>query len=284
MDGLFDSSWLKWAWGVAEAEAVKAELKAFGKDEAMQGLNSLACDYQPHRHGFALRVAALAETPAQIALRLSTVAHHWRSALDNAAWGMVIRGKRPPSTLDPRQRRAVQFPITETRDDFNNCLIDRPRRPSRLPGITVADSARVRRAQPYRHGKTNIPYHALAILATFNNTDKHRTLQPVRYVPETFAYEIADYRDCSITRTPKRGRRRVLEIGTEVAFFPVRRLGPDPYLHVKYQFATMPALHETLTLESWLAETARFLGLLLATFGPVPDEAVPMLEFVGALA
>jgi hypothetical protein len=277
----FWSAWLKWSWAVAEAELLKADIAAFTEDENAERQNTLRCDYHPNRHGFALTVASLAPTPITISLRLSNVAHHFRSSLDNLAWAVVTQGRRPPHVLNSKQRRAIAYPICNDRDFFNSRLRDSSKSPSSLPGIRVADRAVIRKTQPYKRGKTNIPYHSLAVLSAFNNTDKHRALQPVLFLPKTLWYKIADHRDCSITRTPRQARRRVVEVGAELAFFPARRLGPDPYLHVKYQLTTLPAIHERLSLDSWLTETSRYIGAILVRLGGMREAARPMLEHVG---
>ena len=284
MDDLFESAWLKWSRAVIEAEALKEEIDAWSRDEDTQRLNTVTPHYHPHRHGFVLTVDALAVPPPSIALTLSTVAHHFRSSLDNIAWALVCRGDRPPAMLDERRQRVVSFPVCDERVDFENSLIDRGNRYARLPGIKARDRAVVRKAQPYRHGKTKRPYHSLLILTTFNNVDKHRTLQPVIFLPERLAYEVTDHGDCLIRHMPSQARRKVLQVGAELTRFPVKRIGPDPYMKVEYQLATVPALHETLSLEEWLTQTSKLIGAFLAVLGGMRDESREMVEFVMALA
>jgi hypothetical protein len=284
MDDLFESAWQKWSWAVIEAERLKEQITAWTEDEDTQRLNTITCHYHANRHGFILTVDALAAPPPSIALMLSTVAHHFRSSLDNLAWALVSRGKTPPDTLDPHRQRAIAFPVCETRDDFQACLIDRRKRYARLPGITSRDRTVVRNAQPYKHGNTKRPYHSLVILTAFNNVDKHRTLQPVIFLPERVAYEVTDHRDCLIREMPRQARRKVLKVGAELTRFPAKRIGPDPYMDVEYQLATLPALHETLSLEEWLTQTSKLIGALLIVLGGARDESKEIVEFVAALA
>ena len=266
MAGLFDSAWMKWGWAMREATSLSADLEAFIQDVDNERLIATRCDYHPNRHGFALKLIAVPPLPPHIHLRLSTVAHSYRSALDNLAWALVSRGRTPPETLNDREQRAIFFPICEERDGergFNTLLKGTSRRPSMLPGVRRADIALVRMAQPYVRGKTNIPYHALAILAAFNNVDKHRTLQQVVFLPETFNYEIRQTWDCEITRHSPRARRRILEVGAELAYFPARRTGVDPKLKVEYEISAFPALNERLSLEDWLRNVEQAVGALL---------------------
>ena len=123
------------------------------------------------------------------------------------------------------------------------------------------------------------------ILTAFNNVDKHRTLQPVIFLPERVAYEIKETRDCLIRTTPRQARRKVLKVGAELTRFPAKRTGPDPYMDVEYQIAVLPALHETLSLEEWLTQTSKLIGALLVVFsGGISYESKEVFEFVKALA
>jgi len=71
---------------------------------------------------------------------------------------------------------------------------------------------------------------------------------------------------------PQRSNRRVLEVGAEVARFPARKMGPNPYLKVEYELATFPVLNERLSLEEWLTKTRSFIASLLLEFAEPPNE------------
>lgn len=277
MEGLFDSAWLKWGWATKESELLKQELRAFADDPRFQDLNAAACHYHPKRHGFVLTVERMAPIPPWIVLRIGTVAHNYRSALDNLAWAFVRRGRTPPETLTKHQRKAISFPVTYGRDEFKSALFASRKRHARLPGVRRADIALVRAAQPYRYGKRNIPFHAISILSDFNNTDKHRFIQPILWLPDRVNYEIADNRDCVITSTPTQAPRRVLEVGAEIAYFRARKTGQNPYLDVKYEMVALPAVHKRLSVEEWLAATQMLIAGLLATVSKPPQREFAVL-------
>jgi hypothetical protein len=117
----------------------------------------------------------------------------------------------------------------------------------------------------------------LNILAALNNADKHRSIQPVHFLPSLMGYEIKEARDCVVTRTPTRARRYILEVGAELARFPVRRTGPNPYLDVKYELATFPAINERISFENWLDQIMRVIGGLLLRFAPSPKDELAKL-------
>jgi hypothetical protein len=79
-------------------------------------------DYQPKRHGFAVIVTDIDPMPPIWGLMLGDIANNLRSALDQLAWAIVTRGRKPPATLSKRQRRQVYFPICKDRDEFNAAL------------------------------------------------------------------------------------------------------------------------------------------------------------------
>jgi hypothetical protein len=280
MADLFESAWLKWGWAVVETERLKEQIHTWTTDADVQRLMTTRSKYHPKRHGCVLVVNSMPPLLPHIGLHLSTVAHNYRSALDNLAWALATRGRTPPETLSEREQRAICFPICDERDGprgFNTLLQATKRRASVLPGVRRADIALVRKAQPYVRGHTNVPYHALWILASLNNVDKHRTLQPVFFLPETLNYEVRYTRDCELTRIARRARRRILQVGAEIAYFPVRRTGPNPEVHVEYEIAAFPALNERLSLENWLDNVRLVVGGILIELAEPPQAQLTAL-------
>jgi hypothetical protein len=104
-----------------------------------------------------------------------------------------------------------------------------------------------------------------------NNLDKHRTLQPVYFLPERFAWEAIAIRDSEISGTGARGRRQILEIGAELGRLPARKTGPDPYLQMEYEITTLPAVNERVALGEWLAQVKGLIGGMLAVFAQPPQ-------------
>jgi hypothetical protein len=261
---LFTSAWLKWGWAVVEAEALKADLKAFALNTEREGLVTASHQYDAQHHCFRIRVATIREIPERVSLRLGNVVHNYRSCLDNVAWALVARGRRAGSLTESQESR-VAFPLAKERKDFNSAINNR------LPGARHADIALVRRYQPYRRGKT-LYRHALAVLATLSNLDKHREIQPVWVIPTGGTYEVTDVTDCVVTRTPKLAQTRPLQVGTEITRIYVRKTGPDPDIQVYFELSGIPALNERLGLQEWLDQTRGYIVTLLQELGDPPLE------------
>ena len=135
---LFESAWLKWAWAVAQAETMKSYVEFWASDAHIKTAIELWKSYDAKRHRIDVFVGRVEPLPIQWGLLLGDIAHNFRSCLDHIAWALVERGGKPPTTLKPRQRNAIYFPICGDRADFNGSL------PSKLPGVGRADIAIVR--------------------------------------------------------------------------------------------------------------------------------------------
>jgi hypothetical protein len=192
MDDLFDSAWLKWAWGVRNAQVLLDSIKTFALQPNLQMYLPTSQHYHPKRHCIVLVVDDVVDPfPKLWGLLLGDVVHNWRGALDHVAWALYKRGKTPN---EPKWKESgVYFPITTKRLKFNESLVGR--RP-KLPGVKLRDSAVVRRYQPYLGGKRKAPTHFFYILDELAKADKHRTLQPVLAFPETVTWTILGTRDC----------------------------------------------------------------------------------------
>jgi hypothetical protein len=59
-------------------------------------------------------------------------------------------------------------------------------------------------------------------------------------VADNALFEVVEERDWVFTRFSKRGRRRTLDIGTEVVSAYVRKTGAQPDIKVKYQLTNFP--------------------------------------------
>jgi hypothetical protein len=168
--------------------------------------------------------------------------------------------------------------VCTSRESFNASLKGTKKRHPSLPGVRRADSAILRAAQPYRYAERNRAFHSLVILANLNNLDKHRTLQPVYFLPERFEWSVIERRDCEITETLLRARRRILQVGAELGRLPARKTGPEPYVKLEHQLATLPALNERLALGEWLTKVRGFVGGLLVRFAQPPEREFLVLE------
>jgi hypothetical protein len=146
-DPLFDSAWLKWGRAVVHLQALEADLDSFGPDSDRQPTLAVRAEYHPKRHGFGVYITHIDPAPAIWGLLLGDAANNLRSALDQLAWALVERGATPTTTLNAPERNEIYFPIAEYRNAFNGGL------PRKLPGVSRADIAKVRRYQPYHRGK-----------------------------------------------------------------------------------------------------------------------------------
>ena len=147
-DSRFDSAWLKWGWAVRHAESLQTEIGRAAEDADRQPLITTSSEYDSQRHSIILTVASIQPIPPTWGLRLGDVAHGFRNSLDHLAWALVQRGQT--HNLSAKQSRRVQFPIFMTRAEFNGSL------KTNLPGVRLADIAKVRRCQPYHRGRVRL--------------------------------------------------------------------------------------------------------------------------------
>jgi hypothetical protein len=272
-DPLFDSAWLKWSHGVGHAQALDADIDAFDVAGHADPLRGVRAEYHPKRHGFAVVATDVAVVPAQWGLVLGDVAHNYRSALDHLAWAIVRRGRTPPNVLSESQQTAVQFPIAEGRRQFNDSL------ERRLPGARPRDVAKVRRRQPYQYrSQWRRRRHFLTVLAALNNSDKHRTLQPIWTQPTRIDIEIRRMQDCSVPRIGWTRRATPLEVGSEIAFIRARKLGSRPGLDLRVRTTGEPSIGNRIPVKTWIAQCAAFTVLTLREFSEPPQGVIDQAE------
>ncbi len=265
-DPSFDSAWFKWAQAIVHANALQAEIKASAKRGYSEPLFAARAQYEPKRHGFAVIVERVAPVPMRWRLLLGDIANDYRAALDHLAWALVCRGRTPPGKLTEAQENAIVFPIFEDRLKYNRSL------PKKLPGVRRADSAKVRRNQPYHHTR-NRSRHTLVLLASINNGDKHRTVHPLPGVPTRVNIEVTDARDCAPPPIPRRGfprRAAVLKPDAELAFIRTRKTGPNPELDVKLDLTAEPCVHERIGVGEWVGRCGAYIARLLDELSEPP--------------
>lgn len=275
MDGLFDSAWMKWARAVAHAQALDADIERLALDSKTEPFGTFRHHYEPERHGFSLRVDTIKPIPARWNLMLGDAVFNYRSCLDHLAWALVQRGRTP--NLTPYEESGVYFPIAKSASHLRKMLDDSGKKRSKLPGIRRADLAVVRSYQPYHRGATRVPWHCFSILDALSNGDKHREIQGVWMVPEILEFNVLSYRHCVASMVSPKAFRRVMDVGTEVAFVRVRKTGPEPDIQMEYDITCYPAFHPRLWLQHWLDVTTATINLLLAEFAEEPAE----IETVG---
>jgi hypothetical protein len=278
---LFDSAWSKWAQGVKHFHALQDDIASFNANHDRGPVLDARAQYNAKRHGFVVTIDKIEPIPVPWSLLLGDAANNFRAALDHLAWALVSRGRTPPSSgkLTKRQENAVYFPICKDRQEFNSEI----RLPSakarlKLPGVRRADSAKVRRHQPYRHGPRERAKLALVTLASINSGDKHRTIQPIWIEPAVIGMHVEESRDCDIRNLrTNRWRKRPLEVGTELALIPARRTGPDPQVQMQVNVTAELSVGKRVTLEEWGARTAAVVGMVLADFSEPSQKIVEPL-------
>lgn len=264
--GEFDSAWRKWYWAGLHAKAYEANLERFATQTESPPVLTIRAEYHPKRHAFAVIVDSITPLPVWVGLQLGDVANNYRSALDHLAWALAQRGTAWASLTDGKKNR-IYFPICGTAEQF------RKDHPIKLPGVRRADLTVVRRYQPYRLGKRKGRLHTFTILTRLNNRDKHQQIQPVQILPtRVLAYKISDVRDCEITRQPKHGTAKPLDVDTELWLIGVRRTGSNPELKMQVDLTAQVGVEEGTTVIEWLDQTRWFIASLLRRFSEPPAD------------
>ena len=271
MDGLFDSAWLKWYWADVHTQQLQREVNAWINEVHGKPAIRAGGRYEPKRHCYVIYAEEiLTPYPVTWGLRIGDIAHAYRSCLDHLAWALVQRGSRA-SNLTERQQKQVYFPLATSPTHFRNAAR------TMLPGVRRADLTLVRRYQPYASaGMRGVPSHIFTQLDRLSNADKHRTIQPAIAIPEEATYELNGAYDCTVTRFGEKALRMPIEVGAELAWFYVRKRGPNPRLDVKGHLHTYPALSGSVFgAEDWLKRMAPFTRNLLSAFADPPEITVP---------
>jgi hypothetical protein len=263
-DPLFESAWLKWGRAVVHAQTLKVDLDAVTSDPDCQPTFTVEAEYQPKRHGFSVIVTDIDPMPPTWGLLIGDIANNLRSALDQTAWAIVTRGRTPPDALSKKAQRKIYFPISDSRAGFNGSL------PTKLPGATRADIARVRRCQPYKHARGIRAWYWTSVLAKVNTSDKHRTMEPVWALPIHAAIEISDSRDCVVPDRNVPSKRGPLKVDTELVFIRARKKGPNPHIEVIPHLFAEPAVQVHLLVREWLRTSIFWGQKLLTEFSEMP--------------
>ncbi len=108
--------------------------------------------------------------PPYLGAILGDIAHNLRSALDQLTWQLALIGPRAAELEQPKVSRRIQFPISDSRAQFDGLVV----------GFLDEDSqGRIGRWQPFNNLEAGTHLvNPLAILRAISNTDKHRLLVP----------------------------------------------------------------------------------------------------------
>jgi hypothetical protein len=175
-------------------------------------------------------VTGYPDPPDSFSARFGDALHNYRGALDHIAWQLVCKGTRPPSTLDDRAQRKVQFPIYDAEAVFRNGV------KGRLPGVAQPVIDFIHSRHEYVGGQaTN---DALLSLAALSNDDKHRTLHFFSGIFETLENQVTPTR-CVVVRYENPPMRPAVKDNEIVALMRCQATGPNPELEMNLQ----PTIH-----------------------------------------
>jgi hypothetical protein len=267
----FESAWLKWAMAVMNAKVLEDNIAAFASRGGLMMDATFGTIYHAKSHSISLYVTDFVNPfPVLWGVLLGEVAHDYRCCLDHLAWALYKRGKKP--NLSARKERNVYWPIAKTRVEFNNSL------DQKLPGVSRADRAIVRRYQPFAPGESRAHRHVFTVLNKLANDDKHRAIQPVVPIPEKMNLTPAETEDCIVRRLAP-GRSVTFRPGAEIARYFVKKTGPNPRLGLQPHFSLVAAINELLTLDEFLRRTENATRLVLTEFAPeMPSSAKAMID------
>jgi hypothetical protein len=209
-------------------EALDSELRAFAEKEPYGFRGEV--DTQTSR--WVARFELREPIPIELSVTVGDIVHNLRSALDHIAFALVPKASR----------WRTMFPIYDDPEEFL-CAVRIPAKRNRGPlGGLQPDSlafALIESTQPYAGGNPPETLHPLRVLADLNNEDKHRTIlarstalsrdpAPEAAILARWNVEVAEQYSIHLD-TP-------LEDGAEIMHAGVTITGPEPNMHVRYQF------------------------------------------------
>ncbi len=219
------------------------------------------------------------EPPLSLSIICGDAVHNMRSALDHLIWQLVLAEGGKPG-------RWNYFPIFRNRDDFVN-KVRFPKNPKRNPGVLHGLDpngrpwAIIEESQPYNGGKLGRTpdAHPLFIVATLDNTDKHRTLHVYQNVPVEPAVRnvlswnpgarLLEYRSCREAISTKHK--------TEIVRMRFAQEGPDPQVRVNHEIALLPSFGDGSLFASVgaIAECRDYIAWLIERFPPLFNQNNP---------
>lgn len=146
---------------------------------------AIGSKYEPKTSKLILYGTGYRNAPLQEwAIAVGDAVHCLRSALDNAAWQLVLDHlKRSPTE---KEAKRIQFPIESTESGFDGAGV--------RPFVSIDAWELLKSYQPYRRGD-KAPRHVLAMLARLSNIDKHRVVHTATVLPQGFDLEVTEMRD-----------------------------------------------------------------------------------------
>lgn len=125
-------------------------------------------ELEPGCHVVRLKVRE--EPPPRLSTIVGDIAHNLRSALDCVSWRLAIAHVGLETAMEPKNRRRIVFPITETPAQFERNQV--------LPFFSDEARAVFERVQPYQRRFTNtadapLSVDPLILIRDLSNIDKH---------------------------------------------------------------------------------------------------------------
>lgn len=228
-------------------------------------------EFDPATNRVLWRFRAIEEPDLLLSATVGDYIHDLRSALDHLAFELSFTDSHG---LIPN--RQIAYPCCRTVKDWEG-----PRTKGKLGAINHTHRAMIYRTQPcYRRkdAPTNPRTtsrrrrHALADLEDFWNDDKHRTLQPVASAPFQLHGEITAIRDCrprGNLHIEKAVFGRPLRDGGTVFWMPVRPVGPNPEVEMRFQVGVRITFGNGLPVLETLSSIGRWVAGLVEWFEPV---------------
>jgi hypothetical protein len=142
----------------------------------------------PKDGSYVFRVKVVRPPTPELTLRVVDCVNHLRSSLDNLMWQLGVRYG------NSRQRRSATFPVCTTEKRWKE------REPTLLRYLPEEVVARIQMNQPYRaeeHGYKHTEHVAWFLNKRWNN-DKHRIVEPLRFIVESAVFGPHEFGDDAI--------------------------------------------------------------------------------------
>jgi len=253
------------------------QVLAFDPGSAYEVVPESRPDTGDGAHIIDLRLRVLRKPPTEMLTTIGDALHNMRSCLDSIAFELATR--HTGGSMTDKQERAIQFPICETSDDFEEFLDDKRRQPLFGP----VERKALRCVQPFsfseeaaQHGVTwptpaavEYMFNPLHRLSQLNNLDKHRYLPLIAW-----HFEYAFLRGEQADLTLRTSREAPVSDGGIMGAATWSGTGPDPVARLTIKMG--------MTLADDPGGATGLLGALESWHGNLTGWIVPRIFLVAA--
>lgn len=205
------------------------------------------------------RIGIYRQPPLEWSAIIGDYLQNLRSALDHLVWVLVLANGQKPS--------GNAFPIFDQPPPKKSSHPEREKWKRHVRGVHPGAVRFIELCQPY-NGPDGPSRHALAVLRTLSNEDKHRTLVPafaaIESSPKAFKVGHIWMRDI---RPPLEGFEfeagKPLENGDLVFQGPVNIIGPNPEIKLNADFALSIGFGRKPTPLGGFVQMGQFVSLIL---------------------